>query len=1088
MARGTVVRVCMCAFLAYDDVEVTPGPRLNLVIGPNGTGKSSLVAALVLGLGGVPSLLGRSSRLEHFVKDGYDEALLTVELFEPLDENTVICRRFDRSGHSVWQLNGRAVTLKHVQRVVDDLNIQVDNLCQMLPQERVQDFSRMEPTALLESTERAAGYDGMLEDHQLLARASEDDRQWQQKIDECRGDIEARGQKMAALQEAANHQLQKQKYERRLAEVQRQLEWLRYQAATEEHSSAQEAREVDVRRLAEAEARLAPLRQSLQRCESAITGYKVKLTAQTASATAAQKEADKERSTFEREEELLQRVDGEFERLLSAEQQRHARCEQLQQKLLYNRSQLDQLVVAQNLEDDQWEERAREVETRIRQLVSGMAEREEQRSSYRQRRQQLISSSERLTNQLHQLDNVVEQRLHLLRLQNQDVYKAVLWLRQNGQRFVGVSEPIVLLLDILKPQLARYLSACIPWRDMMAFTCDNKQVMDQFIEEVREHQQLRISCLYVDPKLAHRQFSCTHPRDLLQKVGFTHTVDELFNCVPIVRGYLLATYNLHNVPVANVADSQAPAIVKAVQTHGLRLRTFMIGSTRYRVRQSFYSKHEVMVSESLRPVNEILTKSADREAVAKVREQIAEVKHMLEQVECDGAAISDDKEDTIELDRLRREKKATADVRAQISRLQLKVSITEASLNECRSAALDVDRERAATIAHKQSKLESLLATVKRYVRVCERALAALSGAPVTRAQLNSVREHRAELRTTLSERQTELNSLRDALRTSTTRRDRCEQVMVAQRERALSMLSVSSERDALKALGWDRRGGGAAADKIPSLADIEELVRDCEARVEMMRRGDEDEDGGEAGCLAEYTRLQAERDRLHVLLTEYQAEQDSVRQRCKECGHRWFTAVLQLVKDMSRYFSEFFRRLDCAGEVVLTQQRRSGSTRGSNNNSNSDTNLDQMPADVTAIDVAQLGVSVRVQYRSTEPLRELSAMHHSGGERSVATMVYIVSLQMLSGSGVPFRCVDEVNQGMDEANERRMFEFVVSAVSDSMHAQYFLITPKLLAGLSYPETATVLCVFNSPSMISHKYFSVETCLRAERKRKRSSC
>ena len=39
------------------------------------------------------------------------------------------------------------------------------------------------------------------------------------------------------------------------------------------------------------------------------------------------------------------------------------------------------------------------------------------------------------------------------------------------------------------------------------------------------------------------------------------------------------------------------------------------------------------------------------------------------------------------------------------------------------------------------------------------------------------------------------------------------------------------------------------------------------------------------------------------------------------------------------------------------------------------------------------------------------------GGERSVSTALYMMALQSLTK--VPFRCVDEINQGMDEVNER---------------------------------------------------------------------
>lgn len=39
-------------FLTYDKAELQPGPRFNLVLGPNGTGKSSIVCAIFIALGG----------------------------------------------------------------------------------------------------------------------------------------------------------------------------------------------------------------------------------------------------------------------------------------------------------------------------------------------------------------------------------------------------------------------------------------------------------------------------------------------------------------------------------------------------------------------------------------------------------------------------------------------------------------------------------------------------------------------------------------------------------------------------------------------------------------------------------------------------------------------------------------------------------------------------------------------------------------------------------------------------------------------------------------------------------------------------
>ena len=51
---GAIVRVKLTNFVTYTSAEFFPGPNLNMVIGPNGTGKSTLVCALCLGLGWGP--------------------------------------------------------------------------------------------------------------------------------------------------------------------------------------------------------------------------------------------------------------------------------------------------------------------------------------------------------------------------------------------------------------------------------------------------------------------------------------------------------------------------------------------------------------------------------------------------------------------------------------------------------------------------------------------------------------------------------------------------------------------------------------------------------------------------------------------------------------------------------------------------------------------------------------------------------------------------------------------------------------------------------------------------------------------------
>ena len=122
-------------------------------------------------------------------------------------------------------------------------------------------------------------------------------------------------------------------------------------------------------------------------------------------------------------------------------------------------------------------------------------------------------------------------------------------------------------------------------------------------------------------------------------------------------------------------------------------------------------------------------------------------------------------------------------------------------------------------------------------------------------------------------------------------------------------------------------------------------------------------------------------------------------------------------------------------------------------------------------------GIQIRVSFRDKSELQTLSAQVHSGGERSVSTIMYLMAMQDLMVS--PFRCVDEINQGLDERNERLVFSRIVENSTSppedkndpSSHCgQYFLITPKLLPNMTAMENegVTVHCIFNGPKNFNH--------------------
>jgi len=109
--KGSIVRVYMHNFLTFDDAEVLPGPRLNVLLGPNGTGKSTVTHAICLACGGAPKTVGRSDDLFQFVKRGKENEISFCEVGILRDSDVVTVRRTISSENrsSKWTINGKLV-------------------------------------------------------------------------------------------------------------------------------------------------------------------------------------------------------------------------------------------------------------------------------------------------------------------------------------------------------------------------------------------------------------------------------------------------------------------------------------------------------------------------------------------------------------------------------------------------------------------------------------------------------------------------------------------------------------------------------------------------------------------------------------------------------------------------------------------------------------------------------------------------------------------------------------------------------------------------------------------------------------------
>jgi chromosome segregation ATPase len=85
--------------------------RHSLRLPKQGTGKSTVVCAIALGLADKPDVLGRQKELQEFIRHGQQTAMISVEL-KGNENNIIIQRKFERGKNSSeWKVNGKNLIL-----------------------------------------------------------------------------------------------------------------------------------------------------------------------------------------------------------------------------------------------------------------------------------------------------------------------------------------------------------------------------------------------------------------------------------------------------------------------------------------------------------------------------------------------------------------------------------------------------------------------------------------------------------------------------------------------------------------------------------------------------------------------------------------------------------------------------------------------------------------------------------------------------------------------------------------------------------------------------------------------------------------
>jgi chromosome segregation ATPase len=151
---GIVDKIECNNFMCHKRLVVELGPLINFIVGENGSGKSAVLTAITLCLGGKASSTNRGGSLKSFIKEGCDQSILSVKLrniglgaFQPYiyGDSITVERHFSKAGASGFKLRnslGKVVSTKKSD--VDDISewfcLQMDNPLNVLSQDNARQF------------------------------------------------------------------------------------------------------------------------------------------------------------------------------------------------------------------------------------------------------------------------------------------------------------------------------------------------------------------------------------------------------------------------------------------------------------------------------------------------------------------------------------------------------------------------------------------------------------------------------------------------------------------------------------------------------------------------------------------------------------------------------------------------------------------------------------------------------------------------------------------------------------------------------------------------------------------------------------
>lgn len=275
---GVLKKVEVTNFMCHGHFEFKLIPLINFICGANGSGKSAILTAIILCLGGKASVTNRGGSLKSFIKEGAEQARIQcwienrgegAYMPEEYGDSIEVERHFSRAGTSGYKIktqSGRIVSTKRgdLENIVDHFCLQIDNPLNVLSQDMARAFiGAIHPNEKYKFFVKGVQLEQLDQDYTLLGEQLESMRL---KLEIKEQDVNLLESYMDDAKRRKEEARKKSGLRDRMHELRRQIAWV--QIRDQEKLLQEYATEV-----AEADAKIATHEQKFQdlsnRCDQA---------------------------------------------------------------------------------------------------------------------------------------------------------------------------------------------------------------------------------------------------------------------------------------------------------------------------------------------------------------------------------------------------------------------------------------------------------------------------------------------------------------------------------------------------------------------------------------------------------------------------------------------------------------------------------------------------------------------------------------------------------------------------------------------------------------------------------------------------